>query len=148
MENRSHKIIYNIIVVMIILLAIGIRVWNWPNVINDINCDEALTAINAKSIAEKGTDIYGTSYPVYFEGWLISGQSAFATYVIALSIKLFGLSFFSIRLPILLATIASLITMFLFANEIFKNKKIALIVLLLLTINPWDILQSRLVFRL
>ncbi len=134
---------YKIVVVLIFLFAISVRIWNWPHTIYDINCDEAMAAINAKSIAEKGTDIYGTTYPVYFEGWAISGQSAFAIYIMALFIKLFGFSIVSIRLPILLVSISSLCFMPLLMYRIFQSRKMAMITLLLLAINPWDILQSQ-----
>lgn len=134
---------YKILVVLIFIFAIGVRIWSWPNAINDMNCDEAMSAINAKSIAESGTDIFGTTYPIYFEGWVISGQSAFAIYITALFIKLFGFSVISIRLPILLISISSLCFMPLLINRIFKNKKMAIIALVLLAINPWDIMQSQ-----
>ena len=140
---QNKKIIYTILIIFIFIVAITVRFLNWPNTIDDINCDEAMSAINAKSIAENGTDIYGTKYPIYFEGWLISGQSALAIYSIAFFIKIFGFSVISIRLPIMIMTILSLFFMLLLMNKIFKNKKITLIVLSLLAINPWDIMQSQ-----
>lgn len=138
-----NKKIYITLVVIIFIIAIIIRFWNFPYQIGDINCDEAMSAINAKSIAENGTDMYGTTYPVYFEGWLIGGQSAFAIYITAFFIKIFGFSTITVRLPILLVSLSSLIFMLLLINRIFKDKRVGLIVLLLLAINPWDILQSQ-----
>lgn len=142
-QSTMNKKIYIALIVLILIFAIIIRIWNWPNTIGDINCDEAMSAINAKSIAENGTDIYGTTYPIYFEGWLYSGQSAFAIYAIAFFIKIFGFSTISIRLPILLISISSLFFILLLINRVFKNKTMSLIVLSLLAINPWDILQSQ-----
>lgn len=132
-----------IIVILIFILAIFLRIFNWPNNINDVNCDEAMLAINAKSIVDSGKDIYGTSYPVYFESWGRGGQSALPTYLVALCIKLFGYSLFSVRLPILFITLTSLIVMFLFSYKAFKNKNISIIIIILLAINPWDIVQSQ-----
>lgn len=37
----------------------------------DVNVDEAMTAVNAKSILEYGTDFFGTSFPIYLEAWRI-----------------------------------------------------------------------------
>lgn len=139
MKNK----LYYIAIAIIILIAILIRGYNWPNVINDINCDEAMTVINANAIAKQGIDIYGTTYPVYFESWLYGGQSAFATYIIALFIKLFGFSTVVVRLPILLISVIGILFAVLLVNKIFKNKVLNLIILALLAINPWHILQSQ-----
>lgn len=138
-----NKKAYIMLVILIFIFAIAIRVINYPNNISDINCDEAMTAINAKSIAETGKDIYGTSYPVYFEGWLTGGQSAFATYTMALFIKIFGFSTLAIRLPILVMTIISMFFMLLLIEKVFDNKYIALITIALVAINPWSIVQSQ-----
>ena len=138
-----NKKIYVILVILIFIFAIVIRIINYPNAISDINCDEAMTAINAKSIAETGHDIYGTSYPVYFEGWLTGGQSAFATYMMALFIKILGFSTLAIRLPILIMTIVSMLFILLLVEKVFDNKYIALISILLVAINPWSIVQSQ-----
>lgn len=138
-----NKKIYVILVILIFIFAIVIRIINYPNAISDINCDEAMTAINAKSIAETGHDIYGTSYPVYFEGWLTGGQSAFATYMMALFIKILGFSTMAIRLPILIMTIVSMLFILLLVEKVFDNKYIALISILLVAINPWSIVQSQ-----
>ena len=113
--------IYNIVVVLLILLAIIIRIINWPNGFGDINCDEAMLAINARSISENGTDIYGPSFPVYFEAWLNSGQSALSTYITALSIWIFGFNLFAIRLPILVISIVSICIVFLLTKKIFNK---------------------------
>ena len=134
--------IYNIAVVLIMLLAIIIRIIHWPNGFGDINCDEAMLAINARSISENGTDIYGTSFPIYFETWLISGQSSLSTYITALSILIFGFNLFAIRLPILLISIISIFIVFLLTKKIF-NKEIGIVTLFLVTINPWHIMQSQ-----
>ena len=90
--NKEH-----IMVGIIIIFAIIFRIYMWPNALSEVNCDEAMTALNAKSIAETGTDIYGTSFPVYFEAWKLAGQSALLTYLMVFCIKIFGFSIFSIR---------------------------------------------------
>lgn len=141
MKNKVTK--EKIIIILIIIIAIFSRTYQWPNTINGINCDEAMTAINAKSIAETGKDIYGTSLPVYFETWLVSGQSALLTYLIALCIKIFGFSIFSVRLPMLLMSIWSLYVFYKLVKLIFNDNKIAIISLFIVAINPWHIMQSQ-----
>ena len=136
-ENKE-----NILIILIILLSFIVRIFNWPNIINDVNCDEAMLAINARSIAQTGKDMYGTSFPVYFESWITGGQSALPTYLVAICIKIFGYNLFAIRLPILLFSLISLFIVYLFSKKVF-NKKVATIVLFLTAINPWHILQSQ-----
>lgn len=132
----------NILVISIILIAIVIRIINWPNGIKGINCDEAMMAINARSIMKTGCDIYGTRFPIYFEAWQIAGQSALPTYLVALSIRLLGDSLLAIRLPILLISLISIWIIYLLTKKVF-NEKVAIIVLFLTAINPWHIMQSQ-----
>ena len=132
----------NILIFIIVLFAIIIRVVNWPNGIRDINCDEAMMAVNARSIAQTGKDIYGTKLPVYFEGWIVGGQSALPTYLVSLAICAFGCNLFAVRLPILVISIISIFIIYLLSKEIF-DEKIAIIILFLTAINPWHIMQSQ-----
>ena len=131
-----------ILLAIMLIAGIIIRVLAWPNTMPEINCDEAMTAINAYCIATFGQDQYGASFPVYFESWVLAGQSALLTYLMALFIKIFGVSLFSIRLPMLIISIISLFVFYDLVRRIFKNKKIALIALFLLIISPWHIIQS------
>ena len=135
---KKEKILFWII----ILTGIIVRIYGWPNVISEVNCDEIMTAINANSIAETGKDIYGTSFPVYLEAWRVFGQSVFLMYCIAICIKIFGISIIAVRLPMLLISIISLFVFYDLCKRIFKSEKVALISLFVLAISPWHILQS------
>lgn len=131
-----------LIFILILLIAVFIRLFQWPTAISQVNCDEAMTAINALSIANEGTDIYGTSFPVYLEAWGIAGQSVVLLYIMSFFIKLFGFSFITVRLPMLLMSLISLFIFYDLLNRIFHNKKIALIGFAFLAICPWHIIQS------
>lgn len=132
-----------VIILLIFAIAIIIRIVKWPLIMEEINCDEAMTAINAKVISETGCDIYGTSLPVYFETWLIGGQSALLTYLMSISIKIFGFSIISIRLPTLIISIISIFIFDKLVKIVFEdNYKIRTIMLLILALNPWHIMQS------
>lgn len=141
--NKIKKIKKNkLIFFCIIILGIAIRVIKWPNIIEGMHCDEAMTAINANTIANYGTDMYGMSYPVFFETWKWGGQTAVLTYFMSLCIKVLGFNMMTIRLPMLIISMISIVVMYLLTNKIFKNNKIALISMLLTAISPWHILQS------
>ena len=131
-----------IIIAVVFAMAICIRVI--PQIVQniDVNCDEAMLAINAKSIAETGKDIYGTSNPVYFEAWGAAGQSALPTYLSALFVKIFGYSLFTVRLPFIILSICSLFIVFALSKKMFGTRT-AVIILALTAISPWHILQSQ-----
>ena len=133
---------YKILFIVVFLIAVITRVILWPTLL-EANIDEAMTAINASSITDTGKDMYGVSFPVYLETWKYGGQSVMLAYLTAFCIKLFGMSMFSIRLPILLISIISIIVFYDFIKKIFKDKKNALLAMFLLSITPWHILQSK-----
>lgn len=142
MLNSKEKT-KKVIILLIFAIAITVRIVKWPLVIEEINCDEAMTAINAQTISETGCDMYGTSLPVYFEAWLTGGQSALLTYLMSISIKIFGFSIISIRLPSLIISIISIFIFDKLLKIIFEdNYKVRLIMLLVLALNPWHIMQS------
>lgn len=138
----DENIICKILFVLILAIAIGVKLISWPCAISQVNIDEAMTAINAKSIADSGVDIYGTSFPVYLEAWGTSGQSVMLLYLMAICIKIFGFSFISVRLPMLIVSIISILIFYDLTKRIFNNKKVALWAMAFISICPWHFLQS------
>lgn len=108
---------------ILIIIAILTRTLFWPDALQEINCDEMMTAINAKSIADTGKDIYGTSFPVYAEAWQYTGQSVMLMYLMAIAIKILGATIVAIRLPMLIVSIITLFIMYDF-TKLIQDKKI------------------------
>lgn len=133
---KKEKILFWIIIVIGIL----VRIYHFPTALQEMNSDEIMTAVNAKSIADTGKEIGGISFPVYLQGW--GGQSVVLLYLMALSIKVIGYSLLAVRLPILIVSIISLFVFYDFLKKISKNQNVALIGLALVSISPWHILQS------
>lgn len=134
--NKKQLIIF----LIIIIIAIFVRIYEFPNALKEVNSDEMMLAVNAKSIADTGKDINGISYPVYLLGF--GGQSVLLLYLIVLCIKIFGYFLFAIRFPLLIISIISLVVFYDLIRRISKNNTIALIGLGLLAISPWHILQG------
>ena len=124
--DLEKKKIQNVLFFIILIIAIIVRTISWPTAISQINADEAMTALNAKSIAETGKDIYGTSFPVYLEAWGAMGQSVMLAYFMAFFIKIFGFSIVTIRLPMLVISIISIVIFYDFIKRIFNNNKLAI----------------------
>lgn len=101
------------------------------------NCDEVMTSLNAFSLADRLTDINGERLPVYFDTWAIGGQSPFATYLTAFSVKLLGKNLFAVRLPALIFAILGFIALYCFAKEIFKDDRYILATVGLGAVSPW-----------
>ncbi len=138
MEKKKKIICW----VIIFLVAVGTRLFLWPNAISQVNCDEMMTAINAISISETGKDANGTSFPVYLEAWGSMGQSTMLMYLMAICIKIFGISIFSVRLPMLVISIIGIIVFYDLMKRIFKSEKIGLLSMAIVSICPWHMLQS------
>lgn len=133
---------YSIAVMALFLVAVAVRVWHFGSVPSGLNQDEAMAAADANALAGYGTDRFGTRLPVYFEAWGYGQMSVLLSYCIAPFIRIFGLTPVSIRLPMLLASLAGVYVLFRFAYRAFGRMP-ALVVLFFVAINPWQIMQSR-----
>lgn len=123
-------------------VAIFVRAYQFGMVPGGMNQDGAMAAVDAKALADYGTDRYGMRFPVHLTAWKYGQMSCLLSYLMATFIKLFGFSVTTVRLPQLLVSLAGLICLFLFARDVF-GKKCALFVGLFAAINPWHIMQSR-----
>ena len=108
-----------------------------------VHIDEAMTILNANSLAKSGTDILGERLPIYFDTWLHGGQSPFATYIVALMIKLFGYSLFITRVPMFIFSMLGLMAFYKFLKEaIPENETLINIAFCLACISPWHLYSS------
>src|SRR3989344_5269505 len=140
---------------LIILFADYLRLYQLGNVPPSLDWDEVSLAYNAKALLETGKDEYGNSWPITIRSFN-DYKPALYTYILIPSIAVFGESNFAIRLPsALLGTLTVLMT-YLLGVELFSNKNdslytprkpIALVASLLLTISPWHAHFSRVAFE-
>lgn len=137
-----QKPIYMTAFVIILLVASAVRMYRFGAVPAGILGDEAMSAINAKALADWGVDIYGTSYPVHLNAWGYGQQSALLAYMMIPFIKLFGLNSIAIRIPLLITSMLGLIVLYFFCRSVFGSRT-ALVVFACAAISPWHIMQSR-----
>ena len=89
---------------IVCVLVIGfMHLYRLVDVPYGLNVDEAGAAYDALCIARFGVDRYLNSWPVYFVNFG-DGQNALYIYMLALSFKIFGLSKWAIRIPMVLAS--------------------------------------------
>ncbi len=138
MDDRFYKAV----LVFFALAALFIRVYKFGQVPGGFNQDGAMAAVDAKALADYGTDRYGMSYPVHLTAWGYGQMSALLSYLMVPLIKLFGLNPVSARLPQLIVSLLGLAALYFFAKDTF-GKKAALVIFAFGAIAPWHILQSR-----
>ncbi len=141
-SNKLAKMNLNIVcIIFIMLLAIFLRLYKIEQIPNGVNVDEAGMAYDAFCLANFRVDRALNKLPVYFVNFG-GGQSILYGYITAIFIKLFGFRLFSMRiLAVIFNSIAILLCYFMIKKHI--GEKSALLVTLLLAINPWNIMSSR-----
>ena len=141
--KRIIKMFENKKNIFLFLMAFGIlvRIICFVIVPGGLNQDEAYSGYEAYSIVNYGVDSWGYSFPVYLKTWG-SGMNALQSYLAIPFIKIFGLSVFTIRLPMLIVSCFSLYAFYLLLKELF-NENVGLVGLAFLCICPWHIMISR-----
>lgn len=133
---------YRLCLGVAVVLAVAVRVYQFGSVPGGFNQDGAMAAVDAKALADYGTDRFGMRWPVHLTAWGFGQMSALLSYLMAPLIKLFGLNPVVARLPQLIVSLLGLLTLYLFCRDAF-GKTAALVIFAFGAINPWHILQSR-----
>lgn len=127
---------------LIMALAVIVRVWGFGNTPTGFNQDGAMAAVDAKALADYGTDRFGMVWPVHLTAWGYGQMSSLLSYLMVPFIKIGGLNEITARLPILLVSLAGMLALYGFIKNAF-GVTAGLIALGLVAINPWHIMQSR-----
>ncbi len=131
-----------VVVGILLLIGIAIRAYHFGSVPTGIHQDEAMAAVDAKALADYGTDRFGMRYPVHFTAWSSSQMSVLLSYCMIPFIKLFGFSVLSIRLPMLLTSCIGLGVLYLFARRV-GGIRLGMAAFILGILCPWHYMQSR-----
>ena len=127
----------------IFLVGCLIRVVGISSAPRGLNQDEASAGYDAFAILKYGIDRNGIHNPVHLIAWG-SGQNAAYSWLCMPFIALFGLSVWSVRIPMALVGCVSLIIFyFLLKNIDRENKAFVLMGTFLFAIFPWHIMKSR-----
>ena len=141
-EKKDIKqYIPQIMIAIIILIGVLVRIIGIDKYPNALNVDEASAGYEAFSILNYGIDRNGNFLPVFLVAWG-SGQNALLSYLMMPFIAIFGLTTFSIRLPMAIIGGISLGIFYCLLKRM-TNKKVAIIGLIFLAICPWHIMKSR-----
>lgn len=135
-----------LIIILILLLAAFLRFYKIDQVPPSLSWDEVSIGYNAYSILKTGKDEWGETYPLAFKSF---GEYKYPIhiYASAVSIYFFGLNEFAVRFPSALFGVINIFLLFLVVFKLFKNQFIALTAASLLTISPWHIQFSRVIWE-
>lgn len=132
--------------ILIILLASFLRLWDLPNNPSGLTWDEVALGYNAYSILKTGRDEYGHLLPLTLKSFGDYKPALYA-YLDIPFVAFLGLNELSVRLPSALIGILCVGLIYFLAQELFNNKRLSLLCSLFLAISPWHIQFSRPAFE-
>lgn len=132
---------------VIIVLACGLRTWRLEDVPAGLYCDEAGNGYNAYALGSAGIDENGNRWPLYVWSFNTAYKNPLFIYGAILPVKLLGLSAFSVRLAAALFGAATVLAMFFLGRAIF-GPWVGLWAALFLAVVPWHLHFSRIAFEL
>lgn len=129
------------LLIPILILAFGIRIYNLSINPPELFSDEITQVLSARSIIETGKDINGKTN-LFLYNKIKLGTPLYG-YLAALSTYVLGNNTFSIRLPAAIAGTIFVYLIYLLVNLITRNKLASLICTFFASIIPWGIYFSR-----
>lgn len=142
MQKNKRLAIEFILVAMILFVGIFIRSYHFGMIPVGLHQDEAMAAVDAKALADYGTDRFGMRYPVHFTAWKSGQMSVLLSYLMIPFIKILGFSIASIRLPMLVVSCIGLLLMYLVGRRV-GGLWLGIFALVMGCICPWHYMQSR-----
>lgn len=132
------------LIATVLLLAVALGYWLWFGLtLRNIHFDEGVSILAAQGILEHG-------YPQLPSGFFY-GRGYVPHYLLAASIRVFGLNSFSIMLPSLIMGLGSLLLVFQIAKNVIGKPWIgvaAIILLLVLQLETWYATSPRMYMAL
>lgn len=131
-----------ILILLIFLLALGLRVYKVTQYPAGLNADEAAIGYNAYSLLLTGKDEFGHSWPLNFQSFNDYKPGLYFYLTLPL-IKILGLTVLAVRLPSVILGALTVLILYLSIKQIFQSDFWALISSFLLAVSPWSLHFSR-----
>lgn len=129
------------ILILILLFAFWVRIYNLSNNPSELFSDEITQVLSTRSLIETGKDINGEKN-LFLYNKIKLGTPIYG-YLAAISTYIFGNNPFAIRLPAALSGTMSIFLIYLISFNITKSKLSALFAAFIGSITPWGIFFSR-----
>lgn len=131
-----------IILILIVLMALFLRVYNLGSTSLGFFRDEAALGYNSWAILKTGADEFGQKLPIIFRSFEVFFMPAYVYFSLPIFL-IFGLSEFSARLLAAISGTVIVFTVFFIARKIFRSKVSGLIASFVVATSPWAIFYSR-----
>lgn len=138
----KNKWLTKILLVIILILAFGLRIYKLSGIPPSLSWDEAAVGVNSAMIADYGRDEYGEFLPLYFKSFG-DDKHPVHIYFTVLSVKMLGLNEFAVRLPSALFGVLNVLLIFFLGKILFKTNLVGLSASFFLAISPYNIHFSR-----
>lgn len=137
---------HTILLVAILGLGLGLRLYRLGDVPAGFFCDEASIGYNAYTLLTQGADEYGVPHPIFFRAFG-EYKSPIEIYSTVPFIAVFGLNEVAVRLTSVVYGELCLVAIYLLVRQLFQHSRqreaLALLSALFLAISPWHIHFSR-----
>ncbi len=130
-------------IILIILLATLLRLWQLGNLPYGIHNDETLNGYVGRFILETGRDPYGNPWPLLYVDHFGDFPNVIPMYLSGIFTYIFGVNPFGVRFPIAVVGILTVPLIYLISKILFRSIKVAFMAAFLLTILPWHLVLSR-----
>lgn len=136
----TDKIYWCVFGVLLFVAAV-VRFYRITELPEGLHIDEAGMAYDAYCLANYGVERFLNKWPVYLINYQ-SGQSALYAYMSALFMKVFGASYYAVRMPAFVMGMCVVFFGTLLAKEAV-GKRYSLVMMVILTFCPYFIMASR-----
>lgn len=143
------QIIKNKLLIVILVIAAALRLWNLGNVPPSLTQDEASLGYNAYSILKTGKDEYGKAFPIVLKSFG-DYKPGLYVYLDIPFVATLGLNEVAVRLPSAIAGILSVFLIYLVIKELdigislkIRNLSLEIVAAFVAATNPWLIYYSR-----
>ena len=134
------------ILIFILIFGSVLRLYQLGQTPISLFGDELDVAYHSWSLISTGRDYMGNLLPTYIRS-LAEWRAPLLMYFTAPFMALFGVSPFSVRLPVALLGIFSLYLVYLVVKKLFQRESVALLACFILSITPWHLHYSRASFE-
>lgn len=128
-------------ILLILVLATVLRLWNISGSPPGLNADEAALGYNAYSLMLTGRDEHGHPWPINLESFGDFKPAGYA-YLLIPFIKVFGLTEFAVRLPSVIFGVLGVLGIYVLTKELV-NWQTGQLAALMLAISPWHLHFTR-----
>lgn len=137
---------HTLVLIGILIVATIFRFWQLGQIPVSMSDDETRLSYNAYSIWKTAKDIDGHILPLAF---VVSGYAfnPVAIYITSPFVGIFGLTMFTSRLPFAIGGIITVFLLYKITYLLLKNKNIALLSSLALSISSWHLQMSRIAYE-